>query len=43
MSEISRLYLSSVAEQAGLCFTWSHTFKDMFSHDMAHLSLLYIV
>ena len=37
ISEISSLYLASVAEQAGLSFTWSQTPEDPFSHDWAQL------
>ena len=37
ISEISSLYLSSIAEQAGLSLTWSQTPEDTFSHDEAHL------
>ena len=35
ISEISSLYLASVAEQTGLSHTWSQTPKDRFSHDLA--------
>ena len=37
-SEISSLYLSSVAAQPGLCPTWSETPEDRFSHNEAHLN-----
>ena len=37
ISEISRLWLASVAEQAGLSPTWSDNPEDMFSHDEAQL------
>ena len=37
ISEISRHYLASVAEQAGLSFTWLQTPKVRFSHDTARL------
>ena len=37
ISEISRLLLASVAEQACLSLTWSHITGDRFSHDVAHL------
>ena len=37
LSEISRLYLPSVAKQADLSPTWSHTPKNRISHDVAHL------
>ena len=30
IAEISRLYLASVAAQAGLCLAWSETPKDTF-------------
>ena len=33
ISEISSLYLTSVAAQAGLNLTWSHTTKTSFSRD----------
>ena len=36
IAEISRLYLASVAAQAGLCLGWSETPKDTFSHGVAH-------
>ena len=35
ISEISSLYLASVAEQAGLSLTWSQSPEDTFSHDEA--------
>ena len=38
-SKISRLQLVSVAEQAGLSLTWSHTAEDWFSRDVAHISI----
>ena len=38
VSEISSLYIASVAEQAGLSLTWSETPKtDRFSRDEAHI------
>ena len=37
IAEISRLYLVSVAAQAGLCLAWSETPDDTFSHSPAHL------
>ena len=37
ISKISRLYLASVAAQAGLCLGWSETPEDTFSHGMAYL------
>ena len=37
MAEISKLYLASVAAQAGLCLGWSETPEDTFSHGVAHL------
>ena len=37
ISEISSLYLASLAAQAGLCFTWSQTPEDMFSRDAAQV------
>ena len=39
-SEISSLYLSSVAVQPGLCRTWSETPKDRFSHNETHFFVL---
>ena len=41
-SIMSTLYLVSVAEQAGLCLTWSHTSKDRFYHDMAQVYYLLV-
>ena len=38
-SEISSLYLASVAEQAGLSLPWSKTPEDRFSRDEAHIVL----
>ena len=35
--EISSLFLSSMAEKPGLCWTWSETPNDRFSHDEAQL------
>ena len=37
IAEISRLYLVSVAAQAGLSLTWSQTPDDTFSHDEAQM------
>ena len=37
IAKISSLHLASVAEQAGLCLTWSQTPEDRFSHDEAHI------
>ena len=37
IAEISRLYLVSVAAQAGMCLTWSETPKDTFCHGVAHV------
>ena len=37
IAEISRLFLASVAEQAGLCLTRSETPEDTFCHDEAQL------
>ena len=39
-STISRLYLVSIAEQAGLSLTWSQTLEDRFSHDLAHIIII---
>ena len=36
IAEISRLYLVSVAAQAGLCLAWSETPEDTFCRVMAH-------
>ena len=38
ISEISRLYLISVAEQTSLTHTWSKISKDTFSHDVPHIT-----
>ena len=37
IAKVSRLYLVSVAEQAGLSLTWSKIPEDTFSRDMAHM------
>ena len=37
ISKVSRFYLTSVAEQAGLNVTWSQTLSDTFSLDGAHI------
>ena len=37
IAEISRLKLTSVAAQAGLCLTWSETPDDTFCRDEAHM------
>ena len=37
IAEISRLYLASVAAQAGLCLAWSETPEDMFCRVMAQI------
>ena len=39
ISEISRFWLVSVAEQVSLCLTWSETSEDTFSHGVAYLGL----
>ena len=36
-AEISRLWLVSVAEQAGSSLTWSHTSEDRFSRVVAQI------
>ena len=45
IAEISRLWLASVAAQAGLCLAWSETPVDMFSHvvmtRLIYITLLY--
>ena len=38
ISERSRFYLASVAEQAGLNRTWSKIIEDTFSRDVSQLS-----
>ena len=35
--KISRLYLASVAAQAGLCLAWSKTPEDTFCRGVAHM------
>ena len=37
ITEISRFYLVSVAEQVSLCLAWSDTPEDTFSHGVAHM------
>ena len=37
IAEISRLYLASVAVQAGLCLAWSETPEDTFCRVVAHV------
>ena len=37
ISEISRLYLVSVAEQVSWCLAWSETSEDTFSYGVTHL------
>ena len=39
-AEISRLWLASVAAQAGLCLAWSETPADTFCRVVAHMKLL---
>ena len=41
IAEISRLYLASVAAQAGLCLAWSETPEDTFSRGAAHINGLW--
>ena len=38
ISKVSRFYLASVAEQAGLNLTWSNIPEDTFSRDVAYLA-----
>ena len=38
IAEISRLWLVSVTEQAGLCLAWSETPEDTFCHDEAQIT-----
>ena len=40
IAEISRLYLASVAAQAGFCLTWSQTPEDTFCRVVAYLQSL---
>ena len=35
--KVSRFWLASIAEQAGLNLTWSKISEDTFSRDVAHL------
>ena len=37
ISNVSRFYLASVAEQAGLNLIWSKITEDMFSRDVAQI------
>ena len=37
IAKISRLYLASVAAQAGLCLAWSETPEDTFCRVVAHM------
>ena len=39
LPKVSRFYLASVAEQAGLNVTWSKIPEDTFSHDVAQILL----
>ena len=41
IAEISRLWLASVAVQAGLCLAWSETPEDTFCHDEAPIYCSY--
>ena len=43
LSKVSRLYLVSIAEQAGLSLTWSKIPEDTFSHDVAHIRKIAIL
>ena len=38
LSKVSRFYLASVAEQAGLNLTWLKIPEDTFSRDVSHMS-----
>ena len=40
IARISRLWLATVAAQAGLCLAWSETPEDTFSHDEAHVIIV---
>ena len=40
IAKISRLYLASVAAQAGLCLTWSDH-EDTFCHNEAHMNAIF--
>ena len=42
ISKVSRCFLVSVAEQAGLNLTWSKISEDMFSRGVAHIFDLYL-
>ena len=42
IAEISRLQLSSVAAQAGLCLAWSETPEDTFCCVVVHMFLVFI-
>ena len=42
IAEISRLQLSSMAVQAGLCLAWSETPEDKFCHVVAQLYMSHI-
>ena len=39
IAEISRLYLASVAAQAGLCLAWSETPEDTFCRVVAQFNI----
>ena len=43
IAEISRLYLASVAAQAGLCLAWSETPEDTFCRVVAHIYFFHFV
>ena len=42
ISEISRFYLVTVAEQVSLCLAWSETPEDTFCHGVAHLYSIFV-
>ena len=42
ISKVSRFWLASVAEQAGLSLTWSKISEDTFSRDEAHMICCYL-
>ena len=41
ITKISRLLITSVAEQSDLIMSWSHNSEDKFSYDVAQLLLQY--
>ena len=43
IAKLSRLWLGSVAAQAGLCLAWSETREDTFCRVMAHYLISYVL